>query len=153
MKPKKPSTREGIVDFAQYRKNKTEQRFREYERVLFNRVLGVYSYAERNSLDQVEVVDISFKGIRYRERGERPSHEKGEEVALRFYFTPSSYMKIIVEIKRIHLFEEAGIKWVEYGGNFNTQTKSYAAMKQLVSFLQVYSEVACQDHSPPQNWF
>ncbi len=41
----KEKVKDKVVDLSDYRKNKNEERRREYERVLFNRVLGVYSFA------------------------------------------------------------------------------------------------------------
>jgi len=46
----KDKGRDRIIDLQKYRKDKTEERKREYERLLFNRILGVYSFAEREEL-------------------------------------------------------------------------------------------------------
>ena len=32
-------------------------------------------------------------------------------------------------------------------------TKSYEALKQLISFMYKYSEIACEDQNPPMIWF
>src|SRR3954469_9852600 len=89
-------TEQRIIDLNIYRKNKNEERRREYERVLFNRVLGVYSFAEKVGLHHVEVMDISFSGIKFREiRPEMPL-KVSQKIALRFYFTPSSYLRLVV---------------------------------------------------------
>src|SRR5271163_279464 len=102
-KPKQ-ETAEKIVDLNDYRKNRTEERRREYERVLFNRILGVYSFAEKTGLHHVEVVDISYSGIKFREEKPEQPLKVGQKIALRFYFTPSSYLRLVVEVKRLKPF-------------------------------------------------
>ena len=150
--PKAPAAPK-VVDLNDYRKNKNEERRREYERVLFNRVLGVYSFAEKTGLHHVEVMDISFSGIKFREiRPEMPL-KVAQKIALRFYFTPSSYLRLVVEVKRAIPFKEEDREGLEYGCELDKNTKSYDVIKQLVSFMYKYSEIACQDQQPPMIWF
>lgn len=142
-----------IIDLLEYRKNKNEQRRREYERVLFNRVLGVYSFAEKMGLHHVEVIDISFSGIRFREENPERPFKLGEKIGLRFYFTPSSYLHLVMEIKRLTPYKEESREGLEYGCEIDKNTKSYEAIRQLISFMYKYSEIACQDEQPPMIWF
>ncbi len=142
-----------IISLEAYRKNKSEERRREYERVLFNRILGVYSFAERNGLKHVEVVDISYSGIRFREEKPETPLTVGDKLAVRFYFTPSSYLRLIVEIKRSSPYREEGREGLDYGCEIDRNTRSYDVIRQLVSFMYKYSEVACRDEHPPMIWF
>lgn len=148
-KDKEPS----IVDLTAYRKNRDEQRKREYERVLFNRILGVYSFAEKAKLNHVEVIDISFSGVRFREVAPEAPLKVGQSIALRFYFTPSSFLRLILEVKRVNEFEDGERKGLEYGCQLDKETKSFAVIQELVNFMQKYAEVACQDPHPPMIWF
>ncbi len=150
----KPKTSvDKIVDLNDYRKEKSEERRREYERVLFNRILGVYSFAEKTGLHHVEVVDISYSGIKFRE--ERPENplKVGQKIALRFYFTPSSYLRLVVDVKRAKPFQEEDREGLEYGCELDKNTKSYDVIRQLIGFMYKYSEIACQDQNPPMIWF
>ncbi len=142
-----------IVNLEDYRKNKSEERRREYERVLFNRILGVYSFAEKIGLNHVEVVDISYSGIKFKE--DRPEHplKTGQKIALRFYFTPSSYLRLVVDVKRVTPFKEEDREGLEYGCELDKNTKSYDVIKQLIAFMYKYAEVACEDQNPPMIWF
>lgn len=142
-----------VVDLQSFRKNKSEERRREYERVLFNRILGVYSFAEKTALQHIEVVDISYSGLKFRE--ESPEHplRAEEKVALRFYFTPSSYLRVIVDIKRATAFKDDDREGMEYGCQLDKTTKSYEVIRELIAFMYKYSETACQDHTPPMIWF
>jgi hypothetical protein len=149
----KDKSKERIIDLNVYRKNKTEERRREYERVLFNRILGVYSFAEKSGLHHIEVVDISYSGLRIRE--EKPEHplQGGQKLALRFYFTPSSYLRLVVDVKRVIPYDEGDRKGLEYGCELDKGTKSYEVVKELISFMYKYAETACQDENPPMIWF
>ncbi len=149
----KEKTNEQIIDLNSYRKNKNEEKRREYERVLFNRILGVYSFAEKTGLNHVEVIDISYSGMRFRE--ERPENplKPGSKIALRFYFTPSSFLRLVVDVKRVTPFKEQEREGLEYGCEIDQNTKSYEVIKNLVSFMYNYAEIACQDDSPPMIWF
>jgi len=152
-KRKSKESIESIIDLGAYRKSKTEQRRREYERVLFNRILGVYSFAEKTGLHHVEVIDISYSGIRFREDRPEQPFKVGQKIALRFYFTPSSYLHVVADIKRQSAFTEEGKEGIEYGCELDKDTKSYEAIRQLITFMYKYSELACQDESPPMIWF
>lgn len=149
----KDKKKASIIDLNDFRKNKSEERRREYERVLFNRILGVYSFAEKSGLHHVEVVDVSYSGIKFRE--ERPDHplQVGQKIALRFYFTPSSYLRLVVEVRRSTPFSEDDREGLEYGCELDKNTKSYDVIRQLISFMYKYAEIACQDHNPPMIWF
>lgn len=149
----KDKNNERIIDLNSYRKNKNEERRREYERVLFNRILGVYSFAEKTGLNHVEVMDISYSGMRFRE--ERPENplKPGSKIALRFYFTPSSFLRLVVDVKRVTPFKDESREGLEYGCEIDQNTKSYEVIKNLVSFMYNYAEIACQDDSPPMIWF
>ncbi len=145
--------KEVIVDLADYRKNKNEERMREYERILFNRILGVYSFAEKTGLHHVEVVDISYKGLMFREINPESVCAIGDKIALRFYFTPSSYLRLILEVKRLIPFKDDERDGVEYGCEVDKKTRSYEVIHTLVDFMHKYSEVAVQDNNPPMIWF
>lgn len=142
-----------VVDLSDYRKNKTEERRREYERVLFNRILGVYSFAEKVGLHHVEVIDMSFSGMKFREDNPEMPLKSGQKIALRFYFTPSSYLRLVVDVKRVQPFADKDRQGLEYGCELDRSTKSYDVLKQLINFMYKYSEVACQDENPPLIWF
>lgn len=152
-KSKDKAKGQSIIDLGNYRKNKTEERRREYERVLFNRILGVYSFAEKTGLHHVEVVDISYSGIKFREDKPQNPLKVAQKIALRFYFTPSSYLRLVVDVKRVTPFKEDDREGLEYGCTLDKATKSYDVIRQLISFMYKYAEISCQDSNPPMIWF
>lgn len=159
MDKRKSGSKEGkektrrIISLEDYRKNKYEEKKREYERVLFNRILGVYSFAEKDSLKHVEVIDISYSGLKFKEDKPSPPFLIGDKVALRFYFTPSTFLRAIAEVRRSKPFSDDGKNGIEYGCEIDKKTKSYEVIKRLVSFMYKYSEIACLDQHPPLIWF
>ena len=154
MDKRKPTESElQIVDLQNYRKSKSEERRREYERVLFNRILGVYSFVEKTNLQHIEVVDISYSGLKFREENPEKPLKAEEKIALRFYFTPSSYLRVIVDIKRALPFKDDDREGMEYGCQLDKSTKSFEVIRDLIAFMYKYSETACQDHNPPMIWF
>lgn len=142
-----------VIDLTSYRQNKNEEKRREYERIIFNRVLGVYSFVEKNGLSHVEIVDVSYSGIRFREENPEMPFTAGQKVALRFYFTPNTYLRVVSDVKRVIPFEENGRSGLEYGCELDQKTKSYEVINQLVNFMYKYAEVAVQDNHPPMIWF
>jgi hypothetical protein len=152
-KSKENAPQDQVVALDQYRKNKNEERKREYERILFNRILGVYSFAEKTGLKHIEVADISYTGIKFREEKPENPLQVGSKIALRFYFTPTSYLRLVVETKRVTPFEEKDRQGLEYGCEIDKDTKSYQVIQQLISFMYKYAEVACHDENPPMVWF
>lgn len=145
-----------IIDLNHYRKERDEERRREYERVLFNRILGVYSYAEisgKTSLNHVEVLDVSFSGLRFREDKPELPLRVGQKIALRFYFTPSSYLRVVLNVKRVTKFQEEDRSGYDYGCEMDTDTKSSEVLKAFVGFMYKYAETACNDQNPPPNFY
>ncbi len=70
-------------------------------------------------------MDISFSGIKFREeRPELPLKVDHEDSALRFYFTPSSYLRLVVEVKRVTPFREDDREGLEYGCELDNGTRS-----------------------------
>ena len=55
-----------VVQFSEIRREKKETLRRDYERVLFNRILGCYTVIEKLGLKSVEMRDISKSGCSFR---------------------------------------------------------------------------------------
>lgn len=142
-----------VLDLSQFRQLKIEEKRRHYERVIFTRVLGLYSFMEESGggLEQIDIVDMSENGLKMFRSQPHNILEVGSSIPLRLYFTPSSYLKILVYIRRIE--ENTDRKGYEYGCEIDRDTKSYMVLKQLVLFLRTYSEMACEDSTPPLVWF
>ena len=150
-KPKK--TPLNIVDFNGYKKTRDQKKKREYERILFQRLFGVCSFVEQSKLVQIDILDISYSGIRFRELAlsDFPV-TSGTKVGMRFYFTPTSFIRLIAEIKRYEVTTQESKRYFEYGCEINKDTKSYDVIHSLVSFMHKYSQVATPDDKSPALW-
>ena len=144
------------INLEERRKQREEERRRSYERVLFNRILGVYSYTEtvgKNHLNHVEVLDVSYSGLRFREDKPELPMRVGQKIALRFYFTPSSYLRVVVDVKRVTKFKDEERHGYDYGCEIDPATKSSEVLKMFVGFMYKYAEIACNDETPPPNFY
>ncbi len=145
---------EKIIDLSLYRRNKSEQRRREYERLLFNRILGVYSFAEKGGLHHIEVIDVSQSGLRFREKqGTEKPMLAGQQVNLRLYFTPHTFLRILTTVKRMEKETVNGQTVYEYGCEIDRETLSYETLRQLLMFMEKYAQIATEDPNPPMIWF
>jgi len=152
------SNREQVIDLVAYRKNKSEERRREYERVLFNRILGVYTFIEKPDVSHIEIVDISLSGVRFKQfpkKGKIGAFPLmvGDKVPLRFYFTPHTFLRVIAEIKRANPVDEEGRQGMEYGCLIDQNTKSYEVIQRLIQFMESFAEVGTDDQNPPLVFF
>lgn len=142
-----------LVQFSAVRKEKQEHLKREYERVLFNRILGSYTVIEKLGLKAVEVRDISKSGCNFRMVADQGHFQSGEEMELRFYFSQSTYVPTRVTIKRVGEAFEGGVKYFDYGCVFDTALSTHHAVESFVDFVQAYSENAKTDKGDTRLWF
>ncbi len=139
-----------IVDFNGYKKDRDQRKKREYERLLFNRLFGVCSFVEQDKLIPIDIQDVSYSGIRFRQ----PAHSEfpvkaGTKVGMRFYFTPTSFIRLQAEIKRYEVISADAKRYFEYGCELSKDTKSYEVLHSLIQFMHKYSEVATTDEKSP----
>jgi hypothetical protein len=142
-----------LVQISDIRKEKQEKLKREYERVLFNRMLGAYTYIEKLGLKSVEVLDISKSGCSFRMPLSDGAFTVGEEMDFRFYFSGSTYLPSKIIIKRAAEVEENGLRYWQYGCSFDTELSSYVAVEKFVDFVNVYSTCAKEDKGEKQIWY
>ena len=94
---------EKVLDFNSKRIENIEEKRRTFERVLFQNFLGCYTVIHQEGvIYPVELVDISSDGCLFQvpwdvKKGKKL--ETGAEVTLRFYFTNTTYIPVIVESK------------------------------------------------------
>jgi hypothetical protein len=145
-----------VVQFSEVRKEKQENLKREYERVLFNRILGAYTVVERLGLKPVEMRDISRTGCSFRSNFEDGAFSVGEELEFRFYFSNTTYLPIRIKIKRVMPAIEGQNKFYDHGCSFDQEMSTYPAIEKFVEFINAYAEAAREDKKKPdgkQFWF
>lgn len=139
-----------ILDFVGKRKDKVEKKRRQFERVMFKNFLGSYSVLDdQGSLSSVELVDISHDGCLFQiPQGVKNDRQfsKDSEITLRIYFTPESYIPAIVKIRYGKEHTDAqGLRWIQYGCQFDKNTQSFKALESFVNFIHAFSEHSAVD--------
>jgi hypothetical protein len=131
-----------LIQIGDLRAARQDDLKREYERILFGRILGCYTIAETTGMKAVEVVDISKSGISFKMDPKGSFYNIGEEVDLRLYFSAKTYLPVRVTVKRVNEVEESEGKFWLYGCTFDTTLQAHKAIESLVDFIAAYSEQA-----------
>jgi len=144
-----------VVQFSEVRKEKQENLKREYERVLFNRILGAYTVVDKLGLKPVEMRDISRSGCSFRTPYEDGAFAVGEEMEFRFYFSNTTFLPIKIKIKRVLPAIEGQMKYYDHGCSFDQEMSTFAAIEKFVEFINAYAASAREDKkkSDKQFWF
>lgn len=142
-----------VVSMSDVRKEKQESLKREYERVLFNKILGCYAVLERVGLKAIEMVDISKTGCSFKVPSTETPFEIGEEIDLRYYFTNATFLPCRIAIKNVTQTEENGLSYWRMGGTFDRNLSSYAAIEKFVEFIDAYGLAAKQDKGDAKIWY
>jgi hypothetical protein len=139
-----------VISFLDERNSRVEKKRRNFERVLFKNFLGSYSVIDAaGSIYKIEMVDISETGclfqIPWNVEGQS-KFKKGEEVKFRMYFTQTSYLPVIVNIKYSkETVENDGQKYLQYGCEFDTSLNTYDALKSFIEFLYKFADLSVED--------
>ena len=131
-----------LIQIGDLRTARQDDLRREYERILFGRILGCYTIAETTGMKAVEIVDISKSGISFKMDPKGSFYNVEEDVDLRLYFSAKTYLPIRVTVKRATQTEEAEGKMWLYGCTFDTTLKAHKVVETLVDFIVAYSEQA-----------
>ncbi len=138
-----------LLDLQRFRRERDRRRQREFERYFFHRLLGLSIFVQGDSLYPVEIIDISLRGLRFRDVGKNKKLSVGDHPRLRFYLTQQSYIVVLAEIKRRTPSAVGSQLAVEYGAELDRNAKSYLFFKKLVFLLKHYAELSRHDPNPP----
>ncbi len=142
-----------VVQFGEKRKEKQEQVRRAYERILFKRILGCYTFIEKLGLKSVDIVDISKSGCSFRWPESEGCFNEGEEIDFRFYFSQNTYLPMRLVVKRVHKTLENGLNYYQHGCSFDQSLSAYPAIEKMVEFIELYSQSAKEDKGDAQIWY
>ena len=143
-----------LVQIADARREKQERLKRDYERVLFNRVLGSYTYVDKLGLRSVEMVDISKSGCSFRMPIPEGAYAVGEEVDFRFYFSNSTFLPCRLTVRRAtEIVEDNGLRYWLYGCTFDDSLSTYPVIERFVEFINAYAAHAKEDKGDKQVWY
>lgn len=133
-----------LIQIGDLRAAKQDDLRREYERILFGRILGCYTIAQTTGMKAVEIVDISKSGISFKMDPKGSFYNVGEEVDLRLYFSAKTFLPIKVTVKRAAQMQDDDTAWI-YGCTLDTTLKAHKVIDTLVDFIAAYSEQAQKD--------
>ena len=131
-----------LIQIGELREARQNDLRREYERILFGRILGCYTIAESTGMKAVEIVDISKSGISFKMDPKGSFYNVGEDVDLRLYFSAKTYLPLKVAVKRAAESQENDGKHWTYGCSFDQSIQAYTVVERLVDFIVAYSEQA-----------
>ena len=88
-----------VVDFAEYRAQRLEEKRRKNERVLINHFLGVYAVSNFDSLYQVELIDLSDGGCSFQVPidAQKPWPADKKDFNIRLYFSQETFLSVPVD--------------------------------------------------------
>jgi len=135
-----------VVALSEVRKEKIEEKRREYERVVFRSNFGVYTYHGESGLTAIEVVDISQGGMQFQTPEKSSLNlEVGSIVPVRLYFATDHYISIDVKVVRSFTAIEDGRAVHRYGCLMDTKMASYSAIYHFVHFIEKCAEHGHKD--------
>ncbi len=136
-----------IVSLDHFRNRKQEEKKRKTERIFFHNLVGVYSVVAPGKMVPVDLIDVSDEGLAiqvpYDSEKSRPTNMNN--LPIRLYFSPESFMEITVDIKNSRPTIENGNRYLRYGCAVQTEHRAFAAWQGFVNFLKAFSEVSEKD--------
>ena len=142
-----------VVQFSDARKEKQDTLKREYERVLFDRILGCYCVVEKVGLKSAEMRDISRSGCSFRTPVDQGAFNQGEEIDFRFYFSNKTYLPAHMTVKRVVKVEDNGSWFYEFGCIFDQTSSTFTALEKFIEFVNAYAMNAKEDKGELAVWF
>jgi hypothetical protein len=135
-----------VIDFKSVRDEKLEERRREYERIVFKSVLGVYSVMEQKGLHAIELLDVSEGGLSFQvpEKSDLQVTE-GETLNLRLYISTDTFINVDVKVVRSFTSIEEGRPMHRYGCLIDKSLASYSAVYHFVQFITKCAEHGHKD--------
>ena len=141
-----------VVQFSKAREEKQQEMRREYERVLFNRILGCYTVIEKLGLKAVEMVDVSRAGCNFRTMADDGNFDLEEELDFRFYFSNTTFIPMKITVKRVNKVTENGATYFEHGCVFDKALSTYPTIEKFVEFVNLYATSAKEDKGDRHPW-
>lgn len=141
-----PAQDSQVIDFAQVRSRKLDEKRKNTERILFEQMLGIYSMVE-GDMAPIEIVDLLAEGCSF----QVPSSTAGKwstslsEMVVRLYFSQNTYLPLNVSIQNRRDVIMEGRRLVRFGCKISTSQPAYSAYAHFLGFVKLYSEIALKD--------
>jgi hypothetical protein len=147
-----------VLNFNQKKKENTEVKRRDFERVIFENLLGAnIVLEEKGTIYPVSIVDISHSGCLFQvpwnmKKGK--TFKEGDELLVRFYFTKGSYILAQVQVKYgKEYLDENGNTFMHYGAEFDESLPSFEALKSFIDFMYKFAKHSSIDKGDQKVYF
>lgn len=146
-----------VLDFNKKKAETVEQKRRAFNRVVFQNFLGAYSVISDNgAIYPVTMVDIAGDGCAFQvpfKNGDKKM-ASGTEVNMRMYFTDSSYIPVIMNIRHgKEVRGTDGLTYMQYGCEFDKSHSSFEAMQSFIDFIYKFAEHSAIDKGDTKVYF
>ncbi len=152
MKEGQDNTNESVINLDQFRNRKSEEKKRKTERIFFHNLVGVYGIVQPGKMLPVDLIDVSEGGLAIQvpyptatASADKIWPKDSSDLTIRLYFSPESFMEIVVDVKNSRPTIENGSKYVRYGCSVNQDQRAFVAWKNFVTFLASYTDVSERD--------
>lgn len=134
-----------VINLNEKKKEIIENKRREFERVLFKQLLGVYCFLEENSTPiPITLIDLSKKGMLMQStlKNKNFFQEKiNEIITIRLYFSSHSYLPVKAFVKHITDYEDkTGIDSIRIGLELDESSSNYHAIDLFTQFIFEYAQ-------------
>ena len=139
-----------VVNLNERRNEMVEKRRREFERIVFDNFLGVYTLLdETHQLIPIKMVNISESGCMFQIPTDSKflaKFKRDHQLDIRFYFTKEFYLLVNVRIKYSKEFSDMDqVNYRRFGCEFDKKSKSFDAFALFINFMQKFAEQAISD--------
>jgi len=153
MKESQDNTTESVINLDQFRNRKSEEKKRKTERIFFHNLVGVYGITQPGKMVPVDLIDVSEGGLAIQvpyptstTMADKVWPKDSNDLTIRLYFSPESFMEVVVDVKNSGPTIENGSKYVRYGCAVNPEQRAFTAWKTFVNFLRAYTDVSERDN-------
>jgi hypothetical protein len=136
-----------IINLDNFRSRKQEEKKRKTERIFFHHLVGIYSVVRPGKMVPVDLIDVSDEGlaIQVPYQSDKTWPTDTNNIPIRLYFSPDSFIEVLVDIKNTHSTIEGGVRYLRYGCAIQTEQRTFDAWSRFVGFLKAFSEVSEKD--------
>ncbi len=147
-----------VLDFIEKREESIEAKRRNFERILFQNFLGAYAQIDQDgTIYPVTLMDISYDGCLFQTPWDRKRDralEMDQEHTVRMYFTKSSFIPVIVKLKRANeAIGKDGQTYMQYGCEFDKSMPSFEALHSFIDFMYKFAEHSAFDKGDTRIFF
>lgn len=128
------STPAAVLDMTERREAALTAERRSVKRTILTEFIGGFAVIPQQGLQKISIYDISESGLAFDLKLNEGQFRVGEEVAVRIYFSQTSYIPVSVKVANIRSIEDEGV--VRFGANFVTGSFNQDAMYHLVKFVE-----------------